>query len=424
MKLRRWPWLLPLAALVGMSCEDHAPSEMVVLLSGDLSTGDPQTQTSSDIDTIEFSGIRGNFDIFQFVDVGRGGQGLSTFPASTVLYDQPEDSVEPGTVGTLEIRGRRSGDPENLPALAQRFSFSLSERETRMVRVPLQLSCLGVSCEGLCVDGLCQDRYVLDPKALPLYDEATDPAKHRDKCMDVSTKGCFANARRYPSAALQPLNVIDPQSSDSARCGLKIDDSDLATDDIALLNVAVVWAESRGRYGVLDRFSQPDPATPWRSTAGSWSISRDPKESFAVLSLPEGICRQSPLGGKGRVVDILVSKGDASCASKSPSREVCDHLPSEAQGGEVACASRVLKQSGACLACVSKQLESVTATCKEPRCVQTKICTETCQSLNPGAKCAELCSASSCSFPGDTGDTGLAAYKAALVKCKGECKDE
>lgn len=415
MTLHRWPWLLPLAALVMGSCKDNPASEIVVLLSGDLSTGDPTTNTPSDIDSIEFSGTRGGSDISALYGVGRG-QEIRYFPATTVLYNR-DDELESGTVGTLTIKGVREGDSLDAPALLQAFSFSLPDRETRLMRVPLQMACLGMTClnGGMCVDGVCQDPYALDPRALPLYSEATDPAKHPDLCTNITTKGCFASARRYPAAAMLPITVIDSNPPEPERCVVQIDDSDLTTDDLQAINVAVVWAEARGRYSVLDRFNKVEPSTPWRGVSGSWDITRPPGQSYALLNLPVGVCRQSPLGGKSRVVDIIVSKGEAaSCSSKSPSREACDHAPSEATVGDDACVIPKKQEGKGCLACALKQISDQPTLCKTPgscadllacsnddRCRQVVTCLAACQSLNPNASCAEACTASSC-IPAET----------------------
>ncbi len=371
-------------------CEDRNASEVVLLFSSDASTGDGAS-IPPEIGFIEISGSRAGNDIFAQFSVGRGG-GLTAFPASVVLYNATGSTPE--TVGTMTIRGFRSDLDTSTPLLTHTFSFNLPKEESRFLRLPLQLSCFGVLCAGgqTCMDGVCVGPVSLDAKALPPYSEQLDPSKNRSACLDVKRSSpCFAEAHQVSATA------VLPDLTNTRRCILRVPASLVPAGQEDRLNLAAVWEESGGRYALLDRIPDKDPATPWRTPDGGWTFNRTLGADAAFeFNLPEGICKHTSIGQTGRIKNFVFSTGkDASCPAKTPLVEACDHFPKEASAEPNTCVEPLLPKDivpSQCTLCVQSRVPVASSVCqKDTGCEQILACVLACRALGAAQDCVAQC---------------------------------
>jgi len=391
----RWPLagLLATVAALSMSCADKPASQIVLVFTGNLSTGD-LTGNKPELDFIEISGTRSGSEILGQISVGRGA-GMNAYPASITLFNR-DDNVDASTVGTLTISGFTNGtSPPDPPLSFQTLNFSLPNESTRQLKIPLQLECFGVACpiNQTCLDGVCGTVPTLDGNSLPPYSEATDPSKHFENCLSVRAKDpCFSGAKQISAVA------VLPDINDTKRCTFQISNDDLPAEGDKAFNIAAVWAESGDRYAIIDKLGQPDPATPWRGTDG-WSYNRVPGAKGGVeIKLPEGICKHTPVGETGRIKSFIITGAtDPKCFTKTPTTEVCDHFPGEANSKDITC-TEAAEPSGAlsaeCNLCLAGNIKNpvIVNDCKnDGYCKQISTCLTLCKALNPSAECNKHC---------------------------------
>jgi hypothetical protein len=302
----------------------------------------------------------------------------------------------------MTIRGFRSDLDTSNPLLTHTFSFNLPKEESRLLRVPLQLACVGVLCAGgqTCMDGVCVGPVSLDAKSLPPYSEQIDPSKNRSACLDVKRASpCFAEAHQVSALA------VLPDLTNTRRCLLRVPASLVPTGQEDRLNLAAVWEESGGRYALLDRIPDKDPATPWRTTDGGWTFNRTlGTEGAFEFNLPEGVCKHTPIGQTGRIRNFVFSTGkDASCPAKTPLVEVCDHFPKEASAEPGTCvAPQIAKDvvSPKCTLCVRTRVPVASSVCQnDAGCEQILSCVLACRALGSSQDCVSQCARQDACIP-------------------------
>ncbi|MCS6900869.1 MAG: hypothetical protein RMJ98_14835 [Myxococcales bacterium] len=382
-------FLALLLLALSLGCEDKNASEMVLLFSSDTSVGDGQIPP--EIGFLELSGSRAGNDFFVQFPVSRNG-GLTAFPASLVLYNAT--GSDPETIGSLTIRGFRSDADMSNPLLIHSFSFNLAKEESRLLRIPLQLSCFGVLCAGgqTCIDGVCVGPVSIDAATLPLYSAQADPSKNRTACLDVRRSApCFSEAYQVSASA------VLPDLTNTQRCLFRVAASLVPADQEERLNLAAVWVESSGRYALLDRIPDKDPATPWRTTNGSWTFNRTlGPGAFFEFRLPEGICKHTPIGQTGRIKNFVFSTGkDTNCPAKTPLVEVCDHFPKETFAEPGTCVEPLLAEDivgPQCTLCVRSRVPIASSACQnDTGCEQILSCILACRALGKSQDCMSQC---------------------------------
>lgn len=424
----RSPWrtgaaaaLVALAALACGSCADKKATALVVAFSSEFSTGNAPG-TKREIESISIEYERGGNNNVNPLNVGQGDS-VESFPATITYYDDPNDDIDPSTELTLKIDAKIIDPTGNKSLLVNRkVRVTPVEGETRVVSIPLQFACINRGCSSseVCIGGTCVPELRIEGNSLPSYNEGdiflpTGSAN----CFDARIKGCFAGASRVSIASLRA------DTEDLQVCGFGIAVN--GSEQIERLNIGIIWAESNGRYTVLDSDPTEQNKTGW-SAKLTGGMTPGSKKTIEV-TLPESICREIKTDGTGRVKELVYAFKDG-CGNKRPEVSVCGDATEDTLASGLTCAVGVQPKTtidlNECGACLATQAPAEWAACEQDTVCQAMLgCTFAC--VSTGGKleaCADKClKLPSCDPESAARATALASKSAAaLIKCGDKCK--
>jgi hypothetical protein len=304
---------------------------LLVITSELASSNDPST--AKEIESIQIDWDRAN-NSNTVVGGEQGnllvGQEIKGFPASLNFFDTPKDAIDPTDDRLrLEIKATTVAIDGKKHTISRVVAVTFVEQETKVVKVPLTFACLDKECVkdlSTCIDGECRPIKVENGASLPTYDESAFNAQFvPPACFDASNSGCFAGATLVKKSGIR----FDPENLDS--CEFDIPPS--KGTDPERLNVAIQWAESQGRFTVLD-FARESPTSGWTAAR-----QKNAKGEFIRVTLPKMICSNLSYNPTSRVQGVVYAFSET-CLRKEKGIEVCAEATRDTKVGQMPCSDK------------------------------------------------------------------------------------
>ncbi|MCU0657320.1 MAG: hypothetical protein MUF64_19295 [Polyangiaceae bacterium] len=321
--------LVALSALLPAGCEDKRATGAFLVITSELASGnDPSA--AKEIESIQIDWERAN-NSNTVIGGEQGnllvGQEIERFPASLNFFDTPKDDIDPTDDRLLlKIKATTVAIGGKKHTISRDIAVTFVEQETKVVKVPLTFACLDKECVkdlSTCIDGECVAIKVENGASLPTYDESTFNAQFvPPACFDASNSGCFTGATLVKKSGIR----FDPENLDS--CEFDIPPS--KGTDPERLNVAIQWAESQGRFTVLD-FARESPTSGWTAAR-----QKNAKGEFIRVTLPKMICSNLSYDPTSRVQGVVYAFSDT-CLRKEKGIEVCAEATRDTKVGQMLC---------------------------------------------------------------------------------------